>query len=134
MPSAVLKHCLPKCLNKDTMFMDICKEKINFFPEGTLFANACTSARIGQRCCYLMPATFFEKRTNRTQCLLLRTNMSDRNRMPPISNLENCQSVRKVYKLFCKIRIAGLICAFCKWAWKLRGANKRRTTYYFCVR
>ena len=43
---------LPKCLNKDTMFMDICKEKINVFPEGTLFANACTSARIRQRCCY----------------------------------------------------------------------------------
>jgi hypothetical protein len=34
------------------MFVDICKEKINVFPEGTLFANACTSARIGQRCCY----------------------------------------------------------------------------------
>ena len=31
---------LPKCLNKDTMFVDICKEKITVFPEGTLFANA----------------------------------------------------------------------------------------------
>ncbi len=49
--------------------------------------------------------------------------MSDRNRMPPISNLENCQSVGKVYKLFCKIRIAGLNCAFCKCAWKLREAK-----------
>ena len=107
---------------------------INFREAATCRQKTYTNISIFFRCCYLMPATFFEKRTNRTQCLLLSTNMSDRNRMPPISNLENCQSVSKVYKLFCKIRIVGLICEFCKWAWKLRGANKRWSTYYFCVR
>ena len=123
---------LISCRNTVLFFAYI---KIRNFREATTCRQKTyTSARIFFRYCYLMPATFFEKRTNRIQCLLLSTNMSDRNRMPPISNLENCQSVSKVYKLFCKIRIAGLICAFCKWAWKLRGANKRRSTYYFCVR
>ena len=47
--------------------------------------------------------------------------MSNRNTMLPFSNLENCLSVGELYKLFCKIRIAGLICAFCKWAWIVCG-------------
>ena len=48
----VLKQCLPKCLFKDTMFVDICKEKINVFREATLFANAYTSAPLDFSVCY----------------------------------------------------------------------------------
>ena len=44
---------LPKRLNKDTMFLCICKEKINVFREAALFANALMSARISFRCCYV---------------------------------------------------------------------------------
>ena len=47
--------------------------------------------------------------------------MSNRNTMPPICNFKNCQSGGELYKLFCKIRSAGLICAFCKWAWIVCG-------------
>ena len=50
--------CLPKRLNKDTMFLGICKEKINVFREAALFANALMSARISFRCCYTLGGFF----------------------------------------------------------------------------
>ena len=123
---------LISCRNTVLFFAYI---KIRNFREATnCRQKTYTSARIFFRYCYLMPAFYSEKSTNRTKCLLLSTNMSDRNRMPPFCNLENCRSAGKVYKLFCKIRIAGLDCAFCKWAWKLSGENKHWSTYYFCAR
>ena len=47
--------------------------------------------------------------------------MSDWNRMPPKAICENCQHAGELYKLFCKIWIAGLICAFCECAWIVSG-------------
>ena len=44
--------------NKAKCLMDICKEKINVFPEGTLFANAYTSAPLEFSVCYAV-AVFF---------------------------------------------------------------------------
>ena len=38
--------------NKAKCLMDICKEKINVFPEGTLFANAYTSVSLFFSVCY----------------------------------------------------------------------------------
>jgi hypothetical protein len=50
--------------------------------------------------------------------------MSDRNRMPPDAICENCQCEEKLAKLFCKIWIAGLVFAFCKWAWQVMRGQK----------
>ena len=94
---------------------------LNFREAAICRQKTYTSARIFFRCCYLMPATFFDKRTNRTQCLLLSTNMSDRNRMPPFCNLKNCQSRGKLTSYYAKFGFCGEICAFCISAWQLCG-------------
>jgi hypothetical protein len=112
--------------NNDTMFNGLLQRKITVFREATLFAKALMSARIRQRCCYLMPAFYSEKNTNRTQCFLLTTNMSDKNRMPPISNLENCQSGGELTSYYAKFGFCGKICAFCVSAWQLCGC-------FFCL-
>ncbi len=57
--------------------------------------------------------------------------MSDRNRMPPKAICENCQSGGKLAKLFCKIWIAGLAFAFCKWAWQVMRRQKPETLSEF---
>ena len=98
----------------------------NFREAATCRQKTYTSARIFFRCCYLMPAFYSEKNTNRTQCLLLCTNMSDRNRMPPISNLENCQSGGKLTSYYAKFGFCGEFCAFCVSAWQLCGC-------FFCL-
>ena len=116
-------------LSTDTMFIS-CRNTVLFFAYIKIInlreATTCrqktyTSARIFFRCCYLMPATFIEKRTNGTKCLLLSTNMSDRNRMPPFCNLENCQSGGKLTSYYAKFGFCGEICVFCISAWQLCG-------------
>ena len=49
-------RCLPKCLNKDSMLLCNCKEKIKKF--STAFAIALMSARLEQTVCYAV-AVFF---------------------------------------------------------------------------
>ena len=57
--------------------------------------------------------------------------MSDRNRMPPKAICENCRSGGELDKLFCKIWIVRLICAFCKWAWQVVRGQKTETLSEF---
>jgi len=45
-----LELCLPKCLNKDTMLLGNCKEKIKNLSAD--FAIALMSARLEQTVCY----------------------------------------------------------------------------------
>jgi hypothetical protein len=51
--------------------------------------------------------------------------------MPPKAICENCRSGGELDKLFCKIWIVRLICAFCKWAWQVVGRQKPATLSEF---
>lgn len=47
--------------------------------------------------------------------------MSDRNRKPPFSNLENCRCGWELDKLLSKIWNCGGFCGFCLSAWQVCG-------------
>ena len=56
----------------------------NFREATTCRQKTYTSARIFFRCCYKLPATFREKNTNETKCLVT-SNVSNRSRIPPVA-------------------------------------------------
>ena len=100
---------LISCRNTVLFFAYI---KIQNFREATTCRQKTyTSARIFFRCCYLLPATFIKKSTNETKCLLT-SNMSNRNRIPPVAIWKIACAWERFTSFFAKLGLQGRFVRF----------------------
>jgi len=83
----------------------------NFREAATCRQKTYTSARIFFRCCYLMPAAFSEKSSNETECLST-TNMSNRNRIPPVAIWKIAGAWERFTSFFAKLGLQGRFVRF----------------------
>lgn len=94
----------------------------NFREAATCRQKTYTSARIFFRCCYLPPATYSIRSTNETECLLT-TNMSNRNRIPPVAIWKIAGAWERFTSFFAKFGLCGRLVRFANGLGKLCGGK-----------